>query len=264
MRRAQNPELIFNDEVLLGVNLSYDFCAEHEWGIKGLKNAFGISEDISDYGMKRRKITIVPKTVEWIKYTKEGLTYEGFIFNPHYYNGGAVEYAITSTELNIYKPFKGEMTKYLTAAWDENSFAVLSIDPDTVKHLREIFEQFQRKNIVIMLSGASNPFANSGLVIGIADRLPKDIVDMWETCDKEAHEIKKEFEATGIEALLSKSGKRYYALSPRRQKDGSLMYWLNPYEQQKNNSGWFTLEDLKLWAVEEGPIPKSKASAKIQ
>jgi len=34
-------------------------------------------------------------------------------------------------------------------------------------------------------------------------------------------------------------------------------YWLNPMEQKIHNYGWFTVEDLLLWAENKGPIPKT-------
>ena len=74
--------------------------------------------------------------------------------------------------------------------------------------------------------------------------------------------------ATGIEEVLKKAGKRYYALSPRwaasikGTKNGEVetkygvVFWLNPCDQYKNNYGHFTVEELQQWAKGEGPIPK--------
>lgn len=44
MRKAHNDvDFIFDDnKALIGVCLGYDYCAEHEWGIKGIKQALGI------------------------------------------------------------------------------------------------------------------------------------------------------------------------------------------------------------------------------
>lgn len=36
------------------------------------------------------------------------------------------------------------------------------------------------------------------------------------------------------------------------------MYWLNPTEQQANESGWYSVEDLMLWAENKGPIIKRR------
>jgi hypothetical protein len=257
MRRGNKPEIILDGTKVVGVNLSADFCAEHEWGIKRLKEDFGIPTDIGVYGMRRRQITRVPKTLSWVKYTREGQRVEGFMFASFIY-GDINNMAAENRELTIYKPFRSNETPAIAAAWSENGFAVVSNDQAQIAQLKEIFDEFSKLNIAIMLSGRNNPFENSGLVIAIADRIPLVHVKEWAVADEDNHKTQKEFAETGIEKLLSNAGKRYFALSPRRQKDGSLRYWLNPQDQQDNNFGWFTLEDLKLWTVGKGPIPGRK------
>lgn len=247
MRRGNNPAIIINENTVVGVSLSADFCAEHEWGIAGIKHAFGISESESVYGIQRRTITKVPGSLAWVSYTKEKERWEGFIYRSFYFDSPS-KAASQSSELVSYK-------STLAAAWSEDDFAVVSSEKERQEVLKEIFSNFARLNIVIMLAGKSTSFDNSGLVIAIADRIPRQHVDAMYIADAEHHKLMKEFAATGIEETLRKAGKRYFALSPRRQKDGSLRYWLNPMEQDKNNYGWFTLEDLKLWAENKGPIP---------
>jgi hypothetical protein len=39
-------------------------------------------------------------------------------------------------------------------------------------------------------------------------------------------------------------------------------YWLNPSDQNNDNYGWYTVEDLMLWAVNNGPIPKKNNQKK--
>jgi hypothetical protein len=265
MRRGSKPEIVISENgTLLGVNLSADFCAEHEWGIKGVKNAFGIPEEINKYGMARRKITRFPTTIRWVKYTKDE-NYEGFIFATYFHENDADMRASGSSELTIWKPFvpakrKGKKNtetpseQTLAAAWSEDDFAVVSTEPKQIAQLKEIFDQFEKLNIIIML-GARELFGNSGFIIGVADRIPQEYVNQWYESDKDWHEIRIEVDASGIEYLLKQAGCQYFALSPRRQKDGTIHFWLNPMQQHKNNFGWFTYEDLKQWAKGEGPIP---------
>src|SRR5690554_1350633 len=47
------------DGTLLGVNLGADFTAEHEWGIKRLRDIYAIDDDAE--GIGRRRIGVVPK-----------------------------------------------------------------------------------------------------------------------------------------------------------------------------------------------------------
>jgi hypothetical protein len=275
MRRGSKPELIYDVErstngprELLGINLSSDYCAEHEWGIKDIREAFGLPDKDTVYGLKKRKITRVPKTLAWVKYVstwyvsrldvERGLakkvgdtkiTNEGFVLHDWYHE--EPDKMALNSELHGVG---------LRAAWSEDDFAVISNDLGEIAALREIFDEIQKKNTCIFFGGGG-PFQNSALVIAIADRLPKEITEDWFQYDYEQQQIKKEFEATGIEKLLAAAGKRYYALSPRRRDDGSLWYWLNPCEQHKTNYGWFTLEQLQQWAKDEGPIPMKEVKA---
>lgn len=266
MRRGSKPELIYGaDKRILGVNLSADYCAEHEWGIRQLKEMFGIPDDIKVYGLKRRKATRVPTSLRWVEFSSKWfagkrdvengkshkvgdipLHNKGFIVHSWY---GEEPYKLTqNTELSGIG---------LRTAWSEDDFAVVSSDEAEQVVLRELYDEFQKGNLIITFGGGG-VFENPGLIIAVADRMTPEVIKVWHDFDKEQHAIKKEFAATGIEDLLKKAGKAYYALTPRRKEDGSLHFWLNPQEQNRVNYGWFTLEQLQLWAVDEGPIPKEK------
>jgi hypothetical protein len=272
MRRGSKPELVYDAErknadgkpLLLGVNLSADYCAEHEWGIKEIREALGIPGDVNGiYGLKRRQITRTPKSLQWVKYSSKyfiskfdvqrGLAKksgdikvqnEGFVYHDWYYEEPA-KIALNSELSGV----------GLRGAWSEDDFAAVSSKEEEIAALREIFEEFGKLNIALCFSGTLPVFENAGMVFAIADRLPQSVIEDWDKYDREQEQIKKEFAATGIEKLLKEAGKTYYALSPRRREDGSLWYWLNPMEQRQNNYGWFTLEDLQAWARNEGPIP---------
>lgn len=264
MRRGSKPEIVYDENrVVLGVNLSADFCAEHEWGIKDIRDAFGLSDETTVYGLKRRQITRVPKGFAWVgfpskyfvskfdvergKAKKTGdvkLANEGFVYHDWYYE--EPEKLVLNTELYGIG---------LRGAWSDDDFAAISSDPEDIKALKEIFNEFGKLNIAICFSAALPAFDNAGLVFAIADRLPQSVTEDWFQYDYNQHQLRLEVQLTGIEELLKNAGKGYYALSPRRRDDGSVWYWLNPYEQNKNNAGWFTLEDLKAWIADAGPIP---------
>lgn len=143
----------------------------------------------------------------------------------------------------------------IVSMWDEQGFAVLCGNEGDIASLKEIYDSFSKKDIAIW-RGGGGVFKNAGLVIAIASRLPKEVTDNWYQADADNKKIKEEVLAMGIEAKLRKAGKGYFALSPRRQGDGSIKFWLNPTEQDKNNHGWYDLKDLEEWAENRGPIPK--------
>ena len=228
-----------------GVAFGYDFCAEHECGIAEIKRSFGVPSDISVYGVKRRKITQVPKDgLLWVE--RGGRS--GFIFKDFWYErekDRAVDNIWSLLSLDTAKPG-------LATAWNEGSFLVTSDDPGQVKFLRELYDSFEGKDVAI---GMFRAFLGVNFTVAIASRIPPDIQKLWEEKDKESHEVQKEFKKTGIEELLQKKGKRYFALSPTRKKDGSLEFFLNPMEQSSNNFGRFCLQDLRDWAESKGKIP---------
>ncbi len=254
----------------LGVNLGADYCAEHEWGIEGLYQAFGVKNEIGVYGLKRRKISKVPESLVWVKLIdgRQGLAYRNYWYaeTPKIeVSQAAAQCLIGDNEIMAYDIFDRPTRKMkvnpvqLACAWSEDDFACLSSDSTDIKYLREIFDAFAKKNIVLTFAASLPAFDNPGLIIAIADRLPKEVTGMWKQADVTAHALRKAVDATGIEKLLKEKGRRYFALSPKLQSDGSISYWLNPMEQDRNNFGWYRLEDLKDWAEGKGNIPMSKA-----
>jgi hypothetical protein len=78
--------------------------------------------------------------------------------------------------------------------------------------------------------------------------------------DRDQLEIKKSAFETGIHKKLKEADKKYFALSPRwKDKDKKeVVFWLNPYDQQNNNFGWYSAKDLEEWIEGKGPVPKNK------
>lgn len=283
MRRGSKPEFIYDesrssawpkDEIkpegdkglLLGINLSSDFCAEHEWGIRRLKEMSGIPEGISIYGLPARQITLVPPGLRWVEFNSTYFMSKRDVENGRakkagdlkLSNAGFVCHSWLGEDPLVFAK-NSELYGYgLRTAWSEDDFAAVSSDVDDIEALRAIFAELKKPNAVLTF-GEKIPFSNPGLVIAIADRLPALVLETWYNFDKGWHELCQEVDATGIEKTLKDAGKRYHALSPRRQEDGSIKFWLNPCEQQENNYGWFNLQDLKDWAANRGPIPKTDA-----
>ncbi len=233
-RQGFNTEVLNSSNGFLGVNLGADHCAEHEWGIQGIHRLFGI--DRQKLGLDRRLITKTPKELIWVETKK----YSGF----------------TTGEGDTYGVRDFFRVDGLLTAWNESGFCVLSSDAKTIAKLKELFSAFQKKDVVIWLGGRG-VFHNAGLAIAIASRLPYHVTKAWLEGDKAHEKLMTDFNATGIEDLLRKAGKRYFALRPR-QEEGNLIFWLNPMEQHKYHCGWFKLEDLKLWAENKGPVMKGQ------
>jgi len=251
MRKANDSKFVFDGDVLVGINLGADFTSEHEWGIDGIKRLFGIASGPKDWGVDRRKITKVPDTITfgWTAgYDGKG---EGFYLLDMWHENTPNFAKYSELRPNTY------LKNTLACAWDNESFGVFSTSTSEIGYLHEIYDAFLNSNGAILLGGHEF-IENAGLCLFIASRVSHEITNKWYTADKDRYDLNQEAEATGIHQLLKEKGKGYYALSPRRQSDGSILFWLNPMEQQANNYGFFSLKDLKEWAEGKGKIPKTE------
>jgi hypothetical protein len=278
MRLARNSQIVKAENgQFIGINLGADFVAEHEWGIKGIKRAFGI-EQTEDrlVGLERRVITRVPelfykknykiKTRPNIREVEREFNVLIFAsaFNYKYYDESLPR------EMNFFYNYE---ESDLQCAWSEGSFGIVMKNSE---YLDELFEAIQDKNVVIGRFGGGI-FENAGLGVYIADRLPSEVINSWIEADQKEYYIKQLDEEIGIRAQFdyfnSKSQRYseqpfgYFALSPKlideewkkeRNTDYDLIYWLNPMGQDKNNYGWFTVEELEAWLEGKGPIPKKE------
>jgi hypothetical protein len=255
MRAGRDGGLLLGDDgKLIGISLGADFTSEHEWGIKRINESFGIAPTEKTFGLKRRLITKRPSLLTWHEGDfkswdkKKGTKrFAGFVLP------STAQYVDEET---------GDRTWYgdstLWTAWDEKTFAALSIDPKEAGHLEVLYDAFQYLDVAIWLGGGG-VFQNAGLAIGIASRLSEDVLKQWYEVDNERYDVKRLMEISGIEKRLKKAGKGYYSLSPRkRDYNGQLEIWLNPSEQQSNNSGWYSVQDLDDWIDGKGKIPKGK------
>jgi hypothetical protein len=267
MRRGNKPDVIVDDkEFLVGFDLSADYCSEHEWGLKFL-DVFG-SGNPKKLGIDRRKITKFPKAkfdpdsfytpriVEFFEREVKGETTAYLIFDygrniSHIKNGEGM-----IRELTI----GGHSETGVAAAWDGESFGIATTDH--IDELKELFEAFKKKDIVIGLFGG-HVFSNAGLKILIASRISDEIKKEWHDADSDEIALEKASKKTGIHKKLEKAGKRFFALSPRWVRDmedadehtkHDVLYWLNPHEQDRYNACWCTVEELELWILEKGKI----------
>jgi len=259
MRRGSKPKILFaKTGQVYGVNLSSDFCAEHEWGIPKIRQEFGMIDNIhAKPGIHRRTVLIVPNTLVWVKLGQD----QGIAYRPWWHLDNKMppieqisKRVANHEELKEYSWSKE--TRRLRAAWSEDDFAIISSDPEHHRYLRQIFDAFGSFDVAIFL-GQRQFLENPGLCIMILSRIPQEILDALKEGDEEGDQLRIKFKATGIEKLLREKGKRYFSLRPRHDENGKLIFWLNPMEQDKNNCGWFTIEDLEDWAEGKGKIPKS-------
>lgn len=283
MRQAYYDSSLFLDEHndLQAICLGYDYAAEHEFGIKRLKESFGISEfdDTNTnvlkliknklfgpkvkFGIYRRMVTKVPDNLMYGEFSftenkkKHRVFFVGFTDNSWRTSKENQDFFISKIKqgINFEKPF--------SAWWDEKEFLVASKGQ---KIPMQIFKAINSLDAAISLSWPKNPFAGSGLIIAVKSKIKEEDLKEIEKIDRERHEMILSGIKTGITDKISKTDKRYFALSPAWKKDisnssdtkYSVVFWLNPMEQNKYNSGWYTVEELEQWIKNEGPVIKTQ------
>lgn len=270
MRKSfHNTKLFLENNIFYGVSLGYDYCAEHEWGHKGMKNYFGM--DSSKMGIDSRKISkgevffkededLCVLTSRKPYNLKENYTAKDILANDirHFGNTG------------------------VECAWDERDFCIATKDKNKFPLFRELHEAFQKKNVAIafLKNTDLNVFENSSLSLLIADKLPKQVTDSMFLVDKKAKELSEYEEKIGVAELKKKAkqnsgykGDKYFmACSPswidyenaenreeqkkKMKTQYDIMFWIN-YSDDDDNYGWYKAEDIIKWLSTPGLKLKS-------
>lgn len=207
MRQAYYDTSLFLDENndLQVICLGYDYAAEHEFGIKRLKESFGISEfDDTDqgvlkkiknklfgpklkFGIDRRMITKVPDHLIYGEFSftqnkkKRRVFFIGFTDNSWRTPKENEDFFISKIKqgISFEKPF--------SAWWDEKEFLIASTEQ---KIPMQIFKALSSLDAAIFLAGSKNPFAGSGLTIAVKSKMKEEDLKEIEKIDREVLTIK--------------------------------------------------------------------------
>lgn len=278
MRKAyHNVDFLSFKDVFVGISLGYDYCAEHEWGIQGIKDSFGISEPTKKcMGVKARTATKVPTTLLFMeKKLKATKTLPAEHFAVLVMDRSAIQnsWDIEDRENHFFKNIRDKfyLKKDLVVEWDGKGFAIWVKTTENVEKLKTIHEAILKKDIAIGLS-VKEAFANSSVNILIPSALDPTVNEKVIETDKDYFNLMDECEKAGLEDLqkrLKEAGKDWFAMSPAwntfKFKDGSVretkypfIIWLNPRNQSRYEFGWFTMEDFEDWIQNKGPIIKTE------
>jgi hypothetical protein len=267
MRQGFNNGWLTDEENIIGINLGADFCAEHEWGIKELREVLGIDNDENVMGIERYR-TKNPK-MEGIFLIEENKSNAALI---------AVEPFevrwLVGRKLKDYRELGLAKGEELATAWSKKDFGIRVHRPVNVKKLKKIYNAIQNKEAAVWIGGGG-VFQNAGLLIGLINQIPEHLKQQMYDSHVDAQKLKKASEKTGIKEkidafnaeykkthdILFDAPCDYYSLRPAwlkgvHKSNHPVMYWLNPREQKKNESGWYTVEDLEMWMEGKGPILK--------
>lgn len=264
MRRARDNGLLKDDNgQLIGINLGADFTSEHEWGIEELRQMFGMRN--GGYGIERRIMTKVPSGAEWGGPERSWVK----LIEKRNKTTLLVGQYCTEDSKDLKHLELGDYSKEkLSTSWDAKSFGIEAYSKEDRLAVKEIYKAIENNDLAMWLGGGG-VFQNAGLVLAIVSRLPIDKVKTLRDADLDREKLEKASNKTGIAEKLKKAELKHYALAPawadtikstfrgEIKTKHAVIYFLNPYEQHKNNHGWYTVEDLEQWIDGKGPIPKT-------
>lgn len=273
MRQAYHDYqfLMINDQ-FVGVSLGHDYCAEHEWGIKGIIRGLGIPTTTrKNVGIKCRTITNAP--MEDIQYC-EFNEYTYLIYRVNASRWSKTKLCDDDLRENGFTNKNPELFKKtgILTSWDENGFAIIGLGDESRIRLKLLYENFKIKNIAITYLGNNNPFTNSSLSILIADKMPKQFLDEMIKIDTQDLDLQNRIKKLDLVGKARKQGLDYHhfhAISPKFIQYGAtskqlqeikksrgwntkydVIVWVNGSADQ--GYGWFTVEDVLEWISHGG------------
>lgn len=286
MRKASSDfGIIVLDDRFVGFALGHDYCAEHEWGIKGIKDMCGMPEGTNkNMGIICRSTTKCPSLIfkEDKKTVKKVKVHGAMLFTGHKYRSqeenekyiprdleGYIERIQSDVAWEIEHPNKNRDPKDpIITAWSGNDFGIAVIGDKEVEYLKELHQAFEKKNITIAMTNLG-AFGGSSLCILIKDRVPAEVAKQMYDADKEYYDRIDYEEKIGMAQLVEKHRgaghhKLHYfmACSPKwidyndakkREEHKKnlntkydIQYWIN-YSDDDNNYGWYTVEEIREW-----------------
>lgn len=288
MRRAYHGiQFIPYEDKVIGVCLGYDHCSEHEWGIKRLekllgtkkteKKLWGLGRSKPILGIDSRRIhTLDPHHLLY----RETLDGDGLlVYWPRHLgvvNGDEADESRVDAQIDnllnrilAFSHWDKKNDIDIISAWSDGSFAIRVVGNDNIEYLRSIYDALRNNNAIVTLAHTAYPdvFPDGGLYIFIGDEFPEHVDEAMKQDDQSRMELRKAHQKLGLEQELKNKGKRWFALSPRWVKDFrspveseyDMIYWLNPMEQRIYKAGWFTVEELRQWGDNEGPVIKKES-----
>lgn len=298
MRKAsQDYGMIVIDDKFIGISLGYDFCAEHEWGIKDMKLRFGIPERTSKtLGIKARSITKNIDTLMFKKQTykkqKFGLLYTGYKYGSFEESEKQIPYYLENYKQDIlwrkeydekYPPRDKDSKDLIVTAWSGEGFGIGVMGEKEVGYLEELHQAFKDVNITITYMNmiSKTPFSNSALCILIRDRIPEEFLVSMYNADKEIQDLVDYEKKIGMTKIKEKYGNKngyrghgyYIACSAEwidyddeenREKikkeyntKYDIIYWVNYSDDDTH--GRFSVEEIKEWLTSKKKLSEIRA-----
>lgn len=185
MRNARNAKVMNIDGQFVGFDLGADYCAEHEWGIKGIRREFKLNDNL--IGIDKRMITKIPDTLFYEKIVYEGMKCSVLVLYPNYYGNN---FKIDKSALRGWELYSYTLKNDgIVTAWDERSFAIL-VTEKYEKELKELYDAFMNLDVAVGVA-LSEVFKNGGLKFCIKSKMPQDIIQSIKEADMDYIALQK-------------------------------------------------------------------------
>lgn len=268
-------------DTVYGFSLGFDFCAEHEYGARLIRDELGIANVECPIGVEQRTMTRVPNGLHFVVYGQRPKDRRFKKTMPAALLVLTDDFRLNSEKLpspaELAKRFDALFwtdftdTRYrpgvadIVCSWSSHGGFVIHVRGDeNVHRLAQVHEAMKQCRVAVA-DPAYMGFARKALALVLVDKLPPEVHDTVLQKDLAHQRLLQAAKDTGIEELLAKHGKGWYALSPawEYEEGGNLLFFLNPREQRQYEGGWVTVEDLHQWTKEKGPIVDSQEISKI-
>lgn len=237
-------------DTFYGVSTGFEFCSEHEWGIKILQESagiktlkhyvhtkkwFGLSKVKPIFGLDRTTILNTDNITQGIFDTDNG------------------KYYLLAYNLNG-RTVPDDFTDDFNTYWDDTCFIIISNNKEKMTALTKAA---YNKDLAFT-TGGKILTDHAGIRLVIKSKTPTSIKDQCLTDDRKNYELMLLDKKIDIRSKLNKAKCEYYACSPR-WKDydkKEIHWWLNPKDQNSINSEYFTQEELIEWTKGKGTCIK--------
>lgn len=181
---------VADDGIFIGINLGWDFVAEHECGIADLEGDFDVGPPAA-LGLDRKRINRLPTAELYFeKHPEKDIAY--LVYAPKYSDEPMLEWLESTTTRERYR------TEHeLLTAWDDRKFGIRVQGREAVARLEELHEAFKRLDVTFSV-GRGQPFGNGGLNILIYSRIPEDLKEAAREADREQIRLQEAAARTGI------------------------------------------------------------------
>lgn len=206
---ATKPEFLFDqNNNLVGILLGGDYCAEHEFGIGRLSDAFQVKGD--QLGIERLRIHAVPPLfVQRGQYNRQKAVL--IIYDPYFRD---TEKTIRSRAANYNLAVMPEYDiNGLAAAWDDKSFGLLAVGKPAILYAEQLLEDLQKKPFYLW-TNSHGPFGSISLSLASEDFFSEEDKREAYERDLDHQKLMKAVKKTKIIEKLKKAGLGWHALAP--------------------------------------------------